>query len=1021
MKITKRKHSHLKRSGAASRAIASAIAVMAPAFAITGIVAPLSANAQDYTTGALSGSLRNETGASISGADVSVTSLAQGFTRSATTDSNGTFRVGALPAGDYQVVITLPEGGSVEDTVRIQVGSDTAYGFRAESSRTLDRVVVKGTASKELAFSQTTSGVTVDVRETLRTQPLGRSIEAVTLLAPTTVQADSNFSIGAPTRNTNVTVGGSSPAENAFYVNGLNITNFDTYLGSAPVPFDFFQSVEVKTGGYPAEFGRATGGVVNAVTRSGTNEWEFGVSGDWAPDALRSTAPNTYRAYNELDERDSSSLTFTAGGPVVKDRLFIFGLYQLQDSRALNPAISTGSAVLDESDDPFFGLKVDGYVTDTQRVELTYFDTSREVLRTSLDFDPATEVIGAPLGKTTLRDGGESWVSRYTGQFTDWLTLSAAYGVSNDRNHQEASDPDTPYIVDARSGTALRIGPQTSYSNDIGETQREFYRFDADVSFDLLGKHQLRVGLDNEKTTLDHVAERTGGADYRLFTVTTADSAEDYGVPIGTELVRTSVVRSGGMVEGENQAFYIQDSWDVTDRLNLQLGLRNDYFKLGNLIGETALDLKDNWGPRAGFNYDVDGTGNTRIYGSYGRYFIPPASNLSYRSADLFVREYFHLVSVDAANGSVVLGDELTSENSNVVAGLDASACPAGAFGAQGTVACLVYGNGVQEAAISKTSKELKATYEDEFVLGVDHILNKDWSLGARFTYRNLGDVSEDIAIDYAILAYCDRNGISGCEQTWFGDYQYVVLNPGHDITVYTRDPLPGDTELSLIKLTAADLKVPEAEREYVALELNASRQFDGVWSLDGSYVWSSSYGNYEGTVLSDIGQDDAGATILYDHPGLTDNQYGYLPNHRRHQFKVRGSYQVTDSLMVGANLTVASPRKYGCLGVHPTDASSAAYGADSRYCQGVGVRRGTSFESDWLTNVDLAVRYDVPLDVPGGLTLRADIFNVFDFANVVTANETGDLPTGGVDPNYMKPETYQSPRIVRIGFDWTF
>lgn len=1018
---TKGKSSQLKRPAAASRAIASALAIMAPAAVVAGVVAPLPASAQSYTTGALNGTLRNETGSALAGVEVSVTSLSQGFTRTSRTDAGGAFRVGALPAGEYRVTFTLPEGGTLEETVKVQVGADTAYGFTAEAIRKLDQVVVNGTASKELTFAQTTSGITVDVREALRTQPIGRSIEAVTLLAPTSVQADSNFAIAAPTRNTNVTIGGSSPAENAFYINGLNITNFDTYLGSATVPFDFFQSVDVKTGGYPAEYGRATGGVINAVTRSGTNEWEFGVSGDWTPDEMRDTSPNTYRAFNELNERDASSMTFTAGGPIVKDRLFIFGLYEARDTRSLSPSISLGSAVLDESDDPFYGVKLDGYVTDSQHLEFTYFDSSREIDRTSLAFDPSTKVIGQQVGGTTLRDGGESWVGRYTGQFTDWMTLSAAYGVSKDRNHQEALDPDTSYVVETRFGTVARVGPQTTVSNDIGDTEREFYRFDADFSFDLFGTHQLRFGLDNEQTTLEHVSARTGGSDYRLFRVTDAVSANTYGVPIGSDLARVTTVRLGGKVEGENEAFYIQDSWDITDRLNLQLGLRNDRFKLDNLIGENVLDFKDNWGPRVGFNYDVDGSGETRIYGSYGRYFIPPASNLSFRGADLFVREYFDLVSFDAATGAVVLGDQRTNLNSNIVDDLGASACPNGAVGPAGSVACLVFGNGSQEPPISKTARDLSATYEDEFVLGVDRILNDDWSVGARFSWRTLGDVSEDVAIDYAILKYCDRNGISGCGDIWFGDYQYVVLNPGQDIDVYTRDPLPGQTGRQLIHLTQADLAIPEAERDYVGLELSASRAFDGVWSLDSSYVWSSSIGNYEGTVLSDIGQTDAGSTILYDHPGLTDNQYGYLPNHRRHQFKVRGSYQVLDSLMVGANLTVVSPKKYGCLGVHPTDGASAAYGADSRFCQGVAVRRGTAFETDWLTNLDLAVRYDVPFKVPGKLTLRADIFNVLGLENVLTANEAGDLATGGVDPNYRQPLTYQSPRAIRLGFDWNF
>ncbi|HRD44941.1 MAG TPA: TonB-dependent receptor [Caulobacter sp.] len=1015
-----------KRGGRArlltSTVLMGAVALLAPAGALSvAVLASSPALAQDYTTGALAGSVVGGDGAVVANASVRVVSQAQGFTRDLTTSESGAFRLTLLPGGSYDVTISAPGYQDLKQVVRVQVGGEASYVFTPRRVDEVDALVVTAAPGQQLAFAQTTSGVTLNLEETLKTLPVARSIEGLTMLAPTAVQADSNFLLATPTRNTAVTIGGSSGAENAFYVNGLNITNFDTYLGSATVPFDFYDTVEIKTGGYPAEFGRATGGVINAVTKSGTNEFRFGVHGNWTPEGLQSTAPDTYLARNALDIREDRSLTLEAGGPIIKDRLFFYGLYQFNDSLREDASLSLQSVNRDETDDPFFGFKLDGYITDDHRLEFTYFDTSRTVSRSTLAFNPATDDIGAKFGGTTFRDGGVSYVAKYTGQFTDWLTLSAAYGVSEDSNYQLALDSNISYVTDVRSGTATRAGPQTTLSNNANDTEREFYRFDADVFFDFMGQHHLRFGIDNEQTLLVHTTGRTGGAEYRLFKVTSASQAAGYGVPIGAELVRTAIVDLGGRVEGENKAFYIQDSWDVTDRLNLQLGLRNDRFIVENLVGDTPIDLKDNWGPRIGFNYDINGDGRTKLFGSYGRYFIPPASNMSFRGADLYVFEFFNLTSFDAATGAVVLGDQRTALNSNIDSYQGASACPAGVFGAPGTVGCVVLGNGSQEPAISKTARGLKATNEDEFVIGLAHRAGDDWTIGARAVYRTLQNVSEDVAIDGAVNAYCAREGIVGCDQIWWGDYQYVVLNPGAGIKVWTRDPLPGDTERSLISLTKDDLRLPEAEREYVALEFTADRAFDGVWALQASYVWSMSIGNYEGTVLSDNGQIDAGTTILYDHPGLADNQYGYLPNHRMHQFKLRGSYQVLPDLLIGGNFQLMSPRKYGCLGVHPTDAHAAGYGASSRYCDGVAVRRGEAFETDWVASVDLSARYEVPMSVPGNLVLRADIFNVFDSAGVTTANERGDLANGGADPNYQKPITYQSPRTVRIGFDWVF
>ena len=1007
-----------KRACLGSTAYAMAV-IMGAAVAVPAV--STLASAQDYTSGGVVGTVVDPNGSPVAGADVTLTSQAQGFSRNLTTDANGAFRATLLPQGSYEVTISAPGYAEMSDTIAIRVGGLANYTFNAVQASETETIVVTGTAVQQLQFQQTTSGLNVDVEDLVATLPVGRNIESIIELAPTVVASDLDFRSPGGGGAGAAAIGGSSAAENAFYINGLNITNFDTYLGGATVPFDFYQTVEVKNGGYPAEYGRATGGVVNAVTKSGTNEFEFGIHGNWSPDALRSDSPDTYRSRNALDQVEERDLILEAGGPIVPDRLFFYGLYQVRDNTNEAASIAAGTYSVYESDDPFFGIKLDGYLTDNHHFEATYFDTTRETTRTDYTFDGVDEVGTDPAGSTLYENGGPSYVFKYTGSLSDAFTISAAYGVSEDRHSVIASDPDTPYVVDVRSGSSIRVGTQTSDRNDFNDTRREFYRVDGDLFFDFMGSHHVRAGYENERLSLDHLLSYTGGALWQAFRVSDSTSAR-YGLPAGADVIRGIVGDFGGSVEGENEAFYIQDSWDVTDRLNLQLGVRNDHFVLENLVGDVPVDLDNNWGARIGFNYDLFDDSRTRLFGSYGRYYIPPALNMSYRGADLYVYEYFELLSLDAATGEFVLGDVRSADNSEIDVSLGAAACPEGALSPAGTVSCIILGNGSQEPAFSKTSQDLRATYEDEFSLGVDHQLNDDWTIGARATWRVLGDVSEDVAIDDALIAWCAENGIAGCGDIWTGDYQYVIMNPGEAIDVYTREPLPGESAPRLIHLTEAQLDLPEGEREYVAFELSFDRAFDGVWGLRGSYVWSSSTGNYEGTVLSDNGQDDAGTTILYDHPGLTDNAYGFLPNHRRHQFKLWGSYQLTDDLLLGSYVSVTSPRQYGCLGVHPTEASSAGYGASSRYCQGRAVRRGTAFESDWETRLDLSARYAVPMgEGRGDLVLRADVFNVLGLEAGIDYQEEGDTDSGSVNANYGAVLDYQAPRSVRVGFDWTF
>ncbi len=133
----------------------------------------------------------------------------------------------------------------------------------------------------------------------------------------------------------------------------------------------------------------------------------------------------------------------------------------------------------------------------------------------------------------------------------------------------------------------------------------------------------------------------------------------------------------------------------------------------------------------------------------------------------------------------------------------------------------------------------------------------------------------------------------------------------------------------------------------------------------------------------------------------------------------------MTPAFNVGANLLVQSPRKFGCQGVHPTDVFASLYGPASWFCGGVATPRGESFESDWLTTVDMTFSYDLAqvFSVPGeSLVLRADVFNLFDTDSEQDFNEFGDLTSpADPDPNYGRVQAYQAPRTVRFSLAYRF
>ncbi|MGH6978987.1 MAG: TonB-dependent receptor, partial [Brevundimonas sp.] len=397
--------------------LAIVAAVAAPALAVA--VMPTSAAAQSLTQGALSGSVLNQANQPVAGAEVTLRSNSQGFTRNVTTDAAGQFRVQALPTGSYEGSVSAASYNALTDNVSVGGGGTTSVTLvmGATDAATVDEIVVVGVRQAVSAFDATTTGLAVNVEELAARTPIARSASAVALLAPGVVAGDSAF-------GDTISIGGSSAGENTYFVNGLNITKFRDFTGSSTIPFEFLQTVETKTGGYSAEFGRGTGGVLNQTTKSGGNEWKFGITGYWESNDLRDTSPNTFAALNELDERESSDIVVEAGGPILEDRLFVYGIYDFRDRSGSDTSATSGRRTDYKNDTPFYGGKVDFLITDDHRLEATYW--SDKIEQTAETFLPD----GTSLGESLTENGGENYIVRYTGVWTDWLTTSLAYGVN---------------------------------------------------------------------------------------------------------------------------------------------------------------------------------------------------------------------------------------------------------------------------------------------------------------------------------------------------------------------------------------------------------------------------------------------------------------------------------------------------------------------------------------------------------------------------------------------------------------
>jgi len=246
---------------------------------IAGLVLPV-AFAQE-TTGGLQGTVKDPSGAVVSGATVDVTSASLIGKKSVTTDSGGYFRFANLPPGSYTLAITAPNFRSYkQEGVAIATGHLPSIDVTLQVGTASETVEVTGAAPiVDVTQSKVQTNITEDV---LQNVPKGRSFQSVIQFAP-----------GARSEplQAGYQIDGASNSENSYLVEGQETASMFDGHSATNVPMEFIQEVQVKSSGFEAEYGGALGGVVNVVQKRGSNEWHGSIFSYYAGDAFDS-APN---------------------------------------------------------------------------------------------------------------------------------------------------------------------------------------------------------------------------------------------------------------------------------------------------------------------------------------------------------------------------------------------------------------------------------------------------------------------------------------------------------------------------------------------------------------------------------------------------------------------------------------------------------------------------------------------------------------------------------------------------------
>ncbi|MGN7831905.1 TonB-dependent receptor [Pseudoxanthomonas sp. 22568] len=961
------------------------------------------------------------------GSTVTIQSGQTGVTRTITSDATGRFTFGQLPPGSYKVT---SDGVTRDVVVKVGTGSPVSFAAAASgSATTLDTVLVTGSGAINPIDVSSVESTTVFTAEQINALPVAQNITAVALLAPGTVKGDSGIGNGNL-----ASFGGSSVAENGYYINGFDVTNIRNFISYADLPFQAIAQQQVKTGGYGAEYGRSLGGVINLVTKRGSNEWHYGggvfYQPSWGRDSGKDVITRSqsalengdiYSAYRSDNEYESLNYNAYASGPLIKDRLFFFALVEGRGDQ--DDVYGTETSYRDRNNSPTGMLKLDWYITDDHLLEFTGIYNKTKTKRTTYSYSSG-KYVGVHQDKNSdleFENGGKVGILKYTGYLTDNFTLSAQAGYLKSTDNYQTPEglPGSECVraFDSRvsAGTTTYIGcwntDQTFIRDaDFGpdEDERKAYRLDAEWQ---LGDHRLRFGYDTETFTSSHAGQTyTGGAYWRHFRTGAAETRQVNGVAIGpnTNYARRWDSRTtSAAYDVENVAYYVEDSWQVTDNFMAYLGLRSEQFENKNAAGVAFVKSDHEIAPRLGFAWDVNGDSTFKVFGNAGRYYIPVAANTNIRASggEVIIEDYFLSTGVDVATGLPVgLGAQIGPTNVN------------------GTL------DPPNPASIATTN--LKPMYQDEFILGGQIALNDSWTVGLRAIMREVKSGMDDYCSHQPFLSWAEDNNkpdidldsIPGC----------FIMNPGSDVSLaFDSD---GDGVVEVNNISSSYFGLPKYRRKYSAMEFFWEGSGGDKWYVQGSYTYAKSKGNVEGYVNSTLEQDDAGLTQDFDHKLFEDGSFGYLPNDRRHTVKMFGTYRITDEWRIGGNLLIQSGRPVNCQGFIPLDDPSvgidagnlALYSGSSFYClKPDGVtrelsRRGEFGRTPWIWTFDASVAY-TPNWADKRLTLQVDVFNLFNRQQVTEYSEGTESSRGIYNPNFLNDLNYQAPRQLRFSVRYDY
>ncbi|TPV92316.1 MAG: TonB-dependent receptor [Myxococcales bacterium FL481] len=985
-----------------------------------------------------------------------------------TTDRSGHFRLPSLPPGEYRIEV-LGNGFQPYERPGIMLRAGTTIRANPQLVPTGGDVREIEVAAPTVDVGSTSTGVVLGEDFSKRVPIVGpgsrgsaqRSFEGVAEATP-----------GARGDDYGTSVSGTTSPENQYLIDGVSVGHAGFGTNGLALSSEFVSDVNVISGGYMPEYGRASGGIISAVTKSGSNEFHGGVWGFFAPGGLEGK-PKT------LERRDGTiagdrqlgligDIGFDIGGPIIKDKLWFYVGFDVARTRMeLNrrwTRIVTGSdgrPELDEDDEALRETisgseeQFDATLTEYQSLaKLTYTASEQHRITLSGTFAPrrsggdgtasidarsgipdgilnstfdnaagtrhgyaATGVIkwnASSKDKKWTFDTMVSWNRLRTTRLPlDGTEPGSGEGLAGIPSIRWGGGRNLASIVPMPAGADQNACNPVAIEGEDAETivcpspaggfftggpgwifdrRSTVYAAGHTATFVLnaLGHHVFKFGADGNY--VDYTTSRAYSGEA---------SFAEMGVPDDGPPIWLTRRRYGYLTEVDNpvhlesfdrQSFsytiggFVQDSWNIADKVTLNIGGRYDFQQVHRADGSVLLSLPNQISPRAGLIYDFTGDGRSKVFANYARFYqnVPLGIVDRLGSGEPQMLAFYEcedpIVDVAACYDNIIPADD-------------------GDQFSDGYLDTPSHVHAMRGAGTMAVDPDIKPPSTDEIVAGAEYEILPRARLGAAYSRRWLNNLIEDVSRDEGNT--------------------YFLANPGRGI--------------------ASDF--PEAVREYDAVNVYFQRGFHKNWQLMASYTLSWLRGNIAGLYRPSTNQLDPFANSDFDLQSLLDNRTGPLSGDQRHVVRTFASGEIplpaNTFITVGGAVSARSGGPTNYLGAH------IPYGAGEAFL----LERGSGKRLPWVFNIDANLGFGMTFADGIRMRITADVFNLPNLQQTTRIDENytldpvlpivgssnpadldglttvddGETRPAIVNPNFRSPTRFQTPRRFRFGLRFEF